>query len=597
MSSKEILWQLLNIFRGSFLTINNSFELILQILAWAKLSVNEELPPNLRLSQGSKPNTSELLLDSFNKLSEYSKLSENKVAFENITPIVSTVPSNEIVTALDFALDAAQNKLLDHFDISEELYISVLSEKGLFIPKEVIEVMSSLAGNLEGKSVYCPYDTFCLIAHHVSEYGGKPSVEIPWRSPIPRLINILTSSNVHMVIGDPLRQPSLLNEAELYKFDTSIAFPPFGTKVDIEVVNKDLFNRFEEKTSSGSVLTLRHIIAQTKEKAVIALPSSILFGRGVEHTLRKNLLLSELIEAVINMPPALLPFTPIPFSILVLNIRSKSSTVRFVNGAAEKFSTKAGRNRTKLVNWESLIETFQNSNDEALTANVPIKEILKNDANLEVCRYLLPPKQKVIKNLFSKSVTRKLKELVKFLRPSKLFPQSESEGTLALELSILDFPDYGYLRKPHGREVLLSPSILNSKEKESFLCPGDIIIATKGSAGKIAIISDDVPPPGPNAWVVNQSCLIMRSTKDIDPRVLFIYLCSKVGQTLLASIISEATVPLIQLNQLKELDIIVSNVEETKSIIRTFEEQVQIQSEINALNKKLEHLSKVHWFL
>jgi type I restriction enzyme M protein len=73
------------------------------------------------------------------------------------------------------------------------------------------------------------------------------------------------------------------------------------------------------------------------------------------------------------------------------------------------------------------------------------------------------------------------------------------------------------------------------------------------------------------------------------------YLCSDVGETLLKGIISGATVPLIQLQQLKDVEIIVLDRAKQESIINTFKEQVQIQDQINKLQEKLQHLSKAHW--
>ena len=598
MGSEEILRRMFDIFRGSPLTIEDSSIFVLQILAWAKLSIKKSFSSDLILSRNQKNIPSEKLLDSLHSLIEYSKFGENKAAFENIESMDEAVQRNATFAALDFALNAAQKNLLDHFDIPEELYISLLSKRALFVPKEVIEVMSALAVDLEGKAVYCPYDTFCLIARHVSEKGGSPSVETPWRSPIPWLTSILTDASIHTVVSDPLQQPTFLEKptfekSSLQKFDISIAFPPFGNKIT-EVAWTNLFDRFKEKTSSGSVLYLRHIIAQTEGKAIVAVPSSILFGRRAEHSLRTDLLQHGMIEAVISMPSALLPFEPTPFSILVLNTQGGSPNIRFVNGAAEQFSTKDGKNRSTLVKWTSLIETFKNGIDEAIVADVPVEVVIQNDANLEVSRYLLPPKQKFIQKLFSVSTTRKLKELVEFLRPAKLLPKDEVEGISVLEVSIADFPEYGYLTTPE-KQVMLSPKVFSTKEEKSFLRNGDIIIAMKGNLGKLAIIPNSVPPAGHHGWVVNQSCLIMRSKEAIDPCLLFVYLRSDVGQTLLKSIISEATVPLIQLKQLKEIEIIVPDTKEAKSVINTFEKQVQIQAEIEHLKEELQHLNKAHW--
>ena len=595
MKSEDILGQMLDIFRrNNYSAVDEYTQVVLQILAWAKLSLNERLPSDLRLTKNLKLTTSTELFNSFKRLSEHKELGENKAAFERTSYLHKDIFPGVIKEAIYFAIDSAQNNLLNSFDFPEDFYLSFLSYE-FPMPIEVIKVMSALAGDLKGKTVYCPYDSLYLIARQVSEQDGIPSVETPYVSPIPWLISILTDVNIHTIVNsDPLQRPAFFEGSNPKKFDFTIAFPPLGQKIDLKVVDKDLFNRFKERTSSGPVLTLRHIIAQTEGKAIVAIPGSILFSRGAEHSLREDLLHNEMIEAVISMPPALLLLTSIPFSILILNTRDKASTVRFVDGAAEQFSIRDGRNRSKLVYWELLIETFHKSNDDAIVANIPIIDILKNDSNLEVSRYLLPPAQKVIRHLLSINETRKLSDLVEYLRPSKPLPKNETEGIPAFEVGLSDFPNYGYLPTPK-RQILLSPKVINSKEKKSFLCPGDIIIVVKGSAGKLAIVPDNVPPPGSDAWVVNQSSLIMRPHYSINPLVLFMYLCSDVGQTLLKGIISGATVPLIQLQQLKNLDIIVPKLAEEASIINTFEKQVQIQAQINNLQKELQDLSKTHW--
>ena len=595
MKSEDILGQMLDIFRrNNYSAVDEYTQVVLQILAWAKLSLNERLPSDLRLTKNLKLTTSTELFNSFKRLSEHKELGENKAAFERTSYLHKDIFPDVIEEAIYFAIDSAQNNRLNSFDFPEDFYLSFLSYE-FPMPIEVIKVMSALAGDLKGKTVYCPYDSLYLIARQVSKQDGIPSVETPYVSPIPWLISILTDVNIHTIVSsDPLQKPAFFEGRNPKKFDFTIAFPPLGQKIDLEVVDKDLFNRFKERTSSGSVLTLRHIIAQTEGKAIVAIPGSILFSRGAEHSLREDLLHNEMIEAVISMPPALLPLTSIPFSILILNTRDKASTVRFVDGAAEHFSIRDRRNRSKLVKWELLIETFHKSNDDAIVANIPIIDILKNDSNLEVSRYLLPPAQKVIRHLLSINETRKLSDLVEYLRPSKPLPKNKTEGIPAFEVGLSDFPSYGYLPTPK-RQILLSPKVINSKEKKSFLCPGDIIIVVKGSVGKLAIVPDNVPPPGPDAWVVNQSSLIMRPHYSINPRVLFMYLCSDVGQTLLKGIISGATVPLIQLQQLKDLNIIVPKLAEVASIINTFEKQVQIQAQINNLQKELQDLSKTHW--
>lgn len=597
MHSEEVLPRSLEFFsQGSSLSAKETLELILQILAWAKLSVNNKLPSSLRLIRNSMPATLEKVLDNFNKLTEFQELGENKAAFENIFLGSNFVSQATINAVLNFALDAAEQRAIDNFVISEDCSISLADKDELFTPAEVVEFMTSLAGTLDGKTVYCPFDKLCLIARHVDEQKGKASVELPFRSSMPWLINILTNSNIRAAISNPLEQPAFRQGAELQKFDISIAFPPFGKKVSLNTADEDRFGRFKERTTSISVLALRHLIAQTTEKVIVAVPSSLLFSPGAEYSLRQDLLKDERLQAVISMPSGLLLSTPIPFSILVLNLRGKTTEVRFVDGAAEQFSIKDGRRRSKLVHWEDLSNVFQTGDDDAIVANVKVEDIFRNDANLEVSRYLLPPDQKAIKTLFEKSSTHRLKEFVEFLRPAKPLPKTETGGLSAFEVSAADFSDYGYLTPPTKR-VLLSSGVLKSKDQESFLRPGDIVITVKGNTGKLAIVPVSAPPAGKDAWVANQACLVMRlkSNREIDPRFLFIYLRSEIGQSLLRNMISGATVPLIHLQQLKDLKIIVPSLEEIKDVISTFEEQTRIQVQIDDLRTMLKHLSRKHW--
>lgn len=590
--SEKIIWNLLDCFRGTLETFD-SFELALQILAWAKLSATKQLPDNLCLDENSKSISTKELFEIFERLTTLDSLGENRFAFKHFLPKRTDLNDISVVGALNVVQDVMQSGVLDHFEIPESLYDLIPKRiEPIFVPSEVADFMSHLAGDMEGKQIYCPYDTLCQFASRAYRLGADVSVETPLSSQIPWLTNILIGANIHTLIGDPIRQPGFVLAGKLKSFDLSIAFPPWGMKYDAEVIEKDWFNRFSERTFSGSVLATRHILAHTQKKAVIAVPNNILFSRGAEHSLREDLLNKKMVEAVINMPPALLSATAVQFSILLLDIQGTASTVRFVNGSAEKFFTRDGKGRSRLIHWEELLDTFHKAADDALVVTVPVKDVLKNDAQLEVSRYLLPPEQKRTAQLLERANTCQLKEIVEFIRP---ITKTRDEGKIdVLEVSISDFPEYGYLLTPE-RQTTISNSTLNDKNDKHFLRAGDIVIVIKGSAGKVAIVSDDVPPAGKGGWVVNQSCLILRTHGRIDPKVLFIYLRSDVGQTLLKRIVSGATIPLIQLRALQELKVIVPPIEEAQSIRETFDTQVQLQKQIEQLRQQQQKLSKVHW--
>ncbi|MDX2099607.1 MAG: hypothetical protein SFW36_17650, partial [Leptolyngbyaceae cyanobacterium bins.59] len=91
MDNKQLLQEMLRAFRASPLTKAQAFELALQMLAWAKLSLTGNIPPELSLSDELKSPNPAHLLDSFHKLSKCSELGENKAAFESIGSAISTV--------------------------------------------------------------------------------------------------------------------------------------------------------------------------------------------------------------------------------------------------------------------------------------------------------------------------------------------------------------------------------------------------------------------------------------------------------------------------------------------------------------------------
>jgi restriction endonuclease S subunit len=187
---------------------------------------------------------------------------------------------------------------------------------------------------------------------------------------------------------------------------------------------------------------------------------------------------------------------------------------------------------------------------------------------------------------------------VNFVRPplkQKLIDEGSSErGIEALELTIGDFSEYGYAQNP-TRVVTLEKDSKN--EPNYLLKSGDILIAVKANTGKVAIVSNTADLTNDLPWVANQSCLIVRCKDKIDPKVLFMYLSSEMGQYLLRSISSGATIPLIQLARLKELQIVVPPSKEAEQIIRDFDRLVELQSQIETVKQQQQALSSSHWSL
>ena len=89
----------------------------------------------------------------------------------------------------------------------------------------------------------------------------------------------------------------------------------------------------------------------------------------------------------------------------------------------------------------------------------------------------------------------------------------------------------GYVRA--GRELYAEPTIIK-KGFDQFLRSADIVLTIRGSTGKVGIVPDEVPGPGPGGWVAGSSATILRARPGthVDPRALFLLLRSPLGQDL-----------------------------------------------------------------
>jgi type I restriction enzyme M protein len=155
----------------------------------------------------------------------------------------------------------------------------------------------------------------------------------------------------------------------------------------------------------------------------------------------------------------------------------------------------------------------------------------------------------------------------------------------------------GYIRTAGRRQQI--PAETANKNKGQFLRPDDIVLIIKGSVGKVGIVPQGAPPPGPGGWVAGQSGIILRVNErsTIEPKVLAMELRSPFGQELLKTVSSGATIPLIQLKELLRLQVPVPDAATAEEARSALEGEAEIQSEIEFLQHKQASLAKSLWAL
>ena len=131
------------------------------------------------------------------------------------------------------------------------------------------------------------------------------------------------------------------------------------------------------------------------------------------------------------------------------------------------------------------------------------------------------------------------------------------------------------------------------------LCPNDIVLIVKGSVGKVGIVSGDDEPEEACAWIAGQSAIVLRVREGsrIDPRALFMQLRSPLGQQLLKGIVSGATIPLIQLKELRKLPVILPDAVTQQRAIDALEAEAVLARQIHQLREEQAFQASSLWQL
>ena len=195
--------------------------------------------------------------------------------------------------------------------------------------------------------------------------------------------------------GDTLRNPKLVEQDQLAKFDIVVANPPFSLeKWGYESAAADPFHRYHRglpPKSKGDYAFITHMIETAREgtgKVGVIVPHGVLFRGAAEGKIRRKLIEDNLLEAVIGLPANLFFGTGIPAAILLFNKGKTHGDVIFVDASREY---KEAKNQSVLTDEQvekivATVRAFQTVDKYAYRATP--QEIADNDFNLNIPRYV-----------------------------------------------------------------------------------------------------------------------------------------------------------------------------------------------------------------
>lgn len=582
---EKVLWELMANLRGeASLSLDATVELALKLLVWARLSGDQTADPtrpgrvrDLLAISGHDPRLLPL-------------------AFPD-DPRLERLDSKKLQPTISLLLRLREQGILDAFDPADAIAALFPERTGLLeLPAELAELLVGLSGMSATDTVYTPWDAFGQLAFRCARQAPLVYLETPEVSAVPALISLLSVKPFEVHFADPIREPSAVEAGQLRKFDISVAFPPIMIRYDIKDIERDWFNRFPDRTTASGVLAVRHLLAQTDRRVVMAVQNSLLFSVGAEQKLRQDLLKGGQVQAVIAMPSGLLPTTNVAFTVLVLAPTGGHQQVRFINADASRFRQPVSKAKTTLTDLPALIDEIHRTGESAESISVDVRDVLANESHLQVDRYVLPEVKKRVRALLANTPKVALGDLVTTIRPVKM-PLEAEDALEAKEVGAADLPARGYITAP-SRVITVSGSSGN-RSQQQFLKPYDIVLIIKGSVGKVGIVPPDVPPAGKDGWLAGGSSIVLRMLDfhRLDPRTLFMELRSPLGQEILSGIVSGATIPLIQLRELNRLELPLPPPETARRAQEAFEQEVAIQREIDALQKRQAEISADLWAL
>ena len=366
---------------------------------------------NTKLSSGDFPN--------FN---DSEKLGEGNDKVERLSNLIAIFENPE----LNFSKNHAENDDILG-DAYEYLMKNFATESGkskgqFYTPSEVSHIISKVIGisPKNSRASTTVYDPTCgsgsLLLKVAAESekqitleGQEMDVTTGGLARMNMILHDFPTANI-LSGGSTLSAPKFLDGNNLRSYDYVVANPPFSSKTWSTGINpsNDPYQRFAwgiPPPKQGDYAFLLHIIRSMKSngKGACILPHGVLFRGNAEAVIRKQLIKSGLLKAIIGLPANLFYGTSIPACILVLDKENAPARKGiFMIDARNGFKKDGSKSRLRDQDIHKIIDAFNNKTDiSGYSRMVKFEEIAdpNNDFNLNLPRYIDSSEHEDIQNI------------------------------------------------------------------------------------------------------------------------------------------------------------------------------------------------------
>jgi type I restriction enzyme M protein len=370
----------------------------------------------------NEPNIGELINVALEKIEDNNKIKLagvfRNIDFNSESNLGSTKERNVRLKHLledfsDKALDLRPSRIgnLDVIGNAYEYLISRFAADAgkkageFYTPAEVSELLAELINPQAGERIYdpscgsgsllikCCNQLLKKNIRNFSLYGQEINTGTWALAKMNMFLHGLDSTTIER--GDTIRNPRLLDNSNLMKFEVVVANPPFSLdKWGYEEAGNDPYKRFYRglpPKSKGDYAFISHMIESTTMQAGrvgVVVPHGVLFRGAAEGVIRQKLIEENLLDAVIGLPSNLFFGTGIPAAILIFKRNKADTNVLFIDASREFL---AGKNQNRLRNEDisKIVHTYQSrQNIDKYAYLASFEEIKNNDFNLNIPRYV-----------------------------------------------------------------------------------------------------------------------------------------------------------------------------------------------------------------
>lgn len=284
-----------------------------------------------------------------------------------------------------------------------------------YTPRSVVQLLIRILDPKPGESVYDPAcgsgGMLIEAVHHMNHsnlccgkiFGQEKNVT---NAAIAKMNLFLHgAADFNIMQGDTLREPKILAGGELAKFDCVIANPPFSLEKWGSVEwSSDKFGRNIWGTPSdscGDYAWIQHMIKSMcpgNSRMAVVMPQGILFRGNEEGNIRKKLVESDKVEAVVTLGDKLFYGTGLsPCFLIIRNLKPAEHSARILMIDATKILTQ--KRAQNILSQEDVDRIFQLYTDykdvEDYAKVVTLDDVKTKEYNLSPNRYVDYHKEEV----------------------------------------------------------------------------------------------------------------------------------------------------------------------------------------------------------